>query len=418
MSLNMSNNYLKNSFKLPCGVTIKNRIVKSAITERVSNSKLEPNKKHHKLYKLWAKTGVGLVITGNVMVDELHRESVGNVYVGDNRIVPKLKEWVDIAKENDTQVWAQLSHAGRQTNKFLTSNPLAPSEVRLDKMGLFGKPKSMNKKEILDVVDKFVRSAINCKEAGFQGVQIHAAHGYLINQFLSPLTNLRKDIWGGTLENRSRLLLTIIEETRKALGDTYPISVKLNSSDFQKGAFSEEDSLRVIQMLEGKIDLLEISGGTYERLICFELNENSLPIKETTKKREAYFIEFAKKIRKNSSIPLLITGGFRTFDFCNNVLENNELDFIGMARPFITNFEDIPKFLENKIHKLDNLVIRTKIQSMDDSAEGGYYIRQVVRLAKGKKLDPKIKPITSSLFFIFYEIKKAIICKAASLIRN
>jgi len=405
---------LNSSFQLPCGLSLKNRLVKSAMTERMSNKKLEPTENHHHLYELWAKTGAALLITGNLMVDPVHRESAGNVYAGDENMIPKLQDWATAAKNGDTQVWVQLSHAGRQTNKFLTLHPLAPSKVQLRKLGLFGRPKTMSEEEIEGVIQQFVKAALNCKAAGFTGIQIHAAHGYLLSQFLSPITNLRKDQWGGNLENRSRLLLRIVEECRQALGEEFPISVKLNSSDFQRGGFSEEDSLQVIQMLDGKIDLLEISGGTYEKLVFFEMNKDLDRVKDSTQQREAYFIEFSKKVRSLSKLPLLITGGFRSVDFCNQVLSNAELDFVGMARPFITNFNDIPAFLKNDIAKLENLVVRTGIKAIDDSAEGGYYARQLIRIAKGKNLDPKLRPISSSMFLILHEFRKAILRRMGS----
>lgn len=404
----MTTNYLKTSFKLPCGVVIKNRLVKSAMTERISNKKLEPTEELHHLYKSWTKTGAGIMITGNVMVDPIHRESAGNVYAGEESMLPKLKSWAEAATQNNTEVWVQLSHAGRQTSRFLKARPQAPSKVQLHKMGLFGKPKAMTEQEIEALIGKFVTSAKLCKAAGFTGIQLHAAHGYLLSQFLSPLTNLRTDQWGGSIENRSRLLFSIIDKCRQALGPEFPIAVKLNSSDFQRGGFSEEESLQVIQKLEGKIDLLEISGGTYEKLVFFEMNEDADKIKESTKKREAYFIEFSQKIRAISKTPLLITGGFRSFEFCNDALANEELDFIGMARPFITNLADIPAFLDNKIDRLENYVVRTGIKSIDDSAEGGYYARQLIRLAKGKTLDKKIRPMRSSMFFLSHELKKSI----------
>ncbi|NRB48707.1 MAG: NADH:flavin oxidoreductase/NADH oxidase family protein [Saprospiraceae bacterium] len=401
----MSKNYLKTPFQLPCGVTIKNRLVKSAMTERLSNKNLEPTEKHHHLYKSWAQTGAGLLITGNVMVDPIHRESAGNVYVGEESMLPKLKTWAEMATQNDTQAWVQISHAGRQTSRFLTARPMAPSAVQLHKMGLFGKPRAMTEVDIQELIKRYVKSAQLCQAAGFTGIQFHSAHGYLLSQFLSPITNLRTDQWGGTIENRSRLLLRLVEETRKVVGASFPISVKLNSSDFQNGGFTEEESLQVIQLLEDKIDLLEISGGTYEKLAFFEGIEG---VKASTRKREAYFIEFATKLRAVSKIPLLITGGFRSFEFCNQVLEKNELDFVGMARPFITNLKDIADFLEGKVDKLEDLLVRTGIKSVDDSAEGGYYARQLIRIAEGKPLDPNISPVKSSLFFLYHELKKSI----------
>lgn len=329
------------------------------------------------------------------------------MYVGEESILPKMRLWAEAAKTEDNHVWVQISHSGRQTSRFNKLHPLAPSEVQLHQLGLFGKPKAMTEKDIQLVVNGFVKAAELCKKAGFTGIQIHSAHGYLLSQFLSPRTNLRTDQWGGSLENRSRLLMAIIDETRRVVGADFPISVKLNSSDFQRGGFTEEESLQVIQMLEGKIDLLEISGGTYENLVFLTRNEGQGNIKESTRKREAYFMAFSKKVRAISSLPLLITGGFRSFDFCNQVLENQELDLIGMARPFITNMDDIPAFLDQKVDQLDNLVIRTGFKAFDSSAEGGFYARQLVRLAKGLEVERSMIPMLASVFLVYHEFVQA-----------
>lgn len=347
------------------------------------------------------------MITGNVVVDAIHRESAGNVYVGSDLIIPSLQEWTTAAKENNTAVWAQISHAGRQTSRFLTRRPLAPSEIQLKKLFLFGKPRAMSASDIEEVIRRFVDVARICKEGGFDGIQLHSAHGYLLHQFLSPITNRRTDQWGGSLDNRCRLLMTIIDQTRAVVGSTFPISVKLNSSDFQKGGFTEEESLAVVKKLEGKIDLLEISGGTYEKLVFFEMHKDLDKVRESTMRREAFFIEFSKKVRAVSQVPLLVTGGFRSHQFCNNVLEKKELDFIGMARPFITNIDEISDFINGKVDKLDNLIIGTGFKSLDDAAEGGYYARQLIRLSEGRPLDTKLRPFKSAIFFTLHELRKA-----------
>lgn len=404
----MKKNLLKTPLQLPCGATLKNRLVKAAMTERISDTNLEPTEQHYHLYKKWAATGAGLLITGNVLVDSIHLESAGNIYVSDEKILPKLKLMAEAATSARHHAWVQISHAGRQTNRFSTLRPLAPSEVQLHLLGLFGKPKAMTEADIQKVIAGFVKAAVISKKAGFTGIQIHSAHGYLLSQFLSPKTNIRTDKWGGSLENRSRLLMTIIQEVRKAVGLAFPISVKLNSSDFQRGGFTEEESLQVIKMLDGKIDLLEISGGTYEKVVFLEMNEEVAKVKESTRQREAYFIEFSKKVRAITNLPIMITGGFRSFDFCNQALENGELDLIGMARPFITNLDDIPAFLDGKIEKLENLVLRTGIKVFESTAEGGFYAKQIIRLANGKEVNLKMSPMGGSMFFVWHELTKSL----------
>ncbi|NJO87596.1 MAG: hypothetical protein HC831_00515 [Chloroflexia bacterium] len=255
---------LTSEFALPCGAILKNRLVKAAMTERIADRHNEPVIGHERLYQEWAKTGAGLLITGNVMIDRKHLESAGNVCFDNENVLPKLKKWANAAVKDGNHVWVQISHAGRQANKFSTARPKAPSEVQLKKLGLFGKPKAMTEDEITQIKNAFVKAAGLAKSAGFTGVQIHSAHGYLLSQFLSPKTNLRTDSWGGSIENRSRLLRSIIKETRELVGNDFPISVKLNSSDFQKGGLTEEESLEVVKMLDKEgVDLFEISGGTY-----------------------------------------------------------------------------------------------------------------------------------------------------------
>ncbi|MCK8521127.1 NADH:flavin oxidoreductase/NADH oxidase family protein [Aquimarina sp. D1M17] len=399
---------ISTEFILPCGAKLKNRLVKSAMTERISNKNFEPTVGLERLYKQWSDSGAGLLITGNVVIDRRHLESAGNVCFDDEHMLPKIRSWAREATSNGNHAWVQISHSGRQTNKFSTGRPLAPSEVQLKKMGLFGKPKAMTEEDIQDVIKGFVNAAKISKNAGFTGVQIHSAHGYLLSQFLSPITNKRTDKWGGSIENRSRLLITIIREVRKEVGNDFPIAVKLNSADFQRGGFIEEESLEVVKMLDiERIDLLEISGGTYEKLAFFILNEEGKEVKESTKRREAYFIEFAKKIRAISNLPLMITGGFRSYGFCNEVLQSGEVDLIGMARPFITNMKDIPGFLEGEVPVLENLVVRTGMKQFEDAAEGGFYARQLIRFSKGKELKVNMSPLWCSMFLIIYEFRKA-----------
>ncbi|MCP4977139.1 MAG: NADH:flavin oxidoreductase/NADH oxidase family protein [Maribacter sp.] len=388
---------------LPCGASIQNRIAKAAMTERLAGRDLKANKWHLNLYKKWADSGAGLLITGNIMVDRRYKESSGNIVIENESGLKELQTLTANGLRKGNHLWAQINHAGRQSTIFSTFKPIAPSAVQLKRIMLFAKPRAMTIEEIENVIDRFVSTAVICKKAGFTGVQIHGAHGYLINQFLSPKTNLRTDDYGGSIENRSRLLLRIIRKSRVELGPYFPISVKLNSADFQRGGFNEDDALYVIEKLHDlKIDLLEISGGTYENTVFLTKRIE----RESTRKREAYFMDFAEKIRKHTNIPLMVTGGFRTFDFCEQVLKNKELDMIGFARPFL-NDEGFPSnFVNGVSKKVQDANFNFKIKKLADFAEAGFYDYQIHQIAKNKPLKPNYNPYLGVLRFTKNELLK------------
>ena len=399
-------------FKLPCGAVLNNRIAKAATTERLCGRNNLPNNDLIRLYDRWADTKAGLLITGNIMINRSHLESAGNVVIDNSDVHPNMIEWAKAGKKHGNHIWVQISHSGRQTSRFVNTHPKSASDVQLKKMGVFGKPQAMTETDIEEVIRGFVRVASVCKRAGFTGIQVHAAHGYLLSQFLSPTTNHRNDAWGGSLENRSKLLMTIIEKMRKEVGDSFPISVKLNSADFQKGGFTEEDSLEVIVKLErAGIDLLEISGGTYEKVVFFSGKEETL--RESTKRREAYFIDFAQKVRKVSSMPLMVTGGFRTHAFSSSSIKRGEVDVVGMARPFITNIDQMYGFIKGEVEDLADLMIKTGVHELDDSAEGGFYARNIIRLARGKDAKFNYSSFGNAFFLIRHEMVKGIIRKVA-----
>jgi 2,4-dienoyl-CoA reductase-like NADH-dependent reductase (Old Yellow Enzyme family) len=196
----------------------------------------------------------------------------------------------------------------------------------------------MTEEDIESVITGFARCAKVVIDAGFTGVQLHAAHGYLLSQFLSPRSNQRQDQWGGSLENRARLLLASVSRVRAAVGPSIPISVKLNSADFQRGGFDFDESLQVAKWLEqASVDLIEISGGTYEQPRLLNL-DGMEPVEEqsvaaSTRAREAYFVDFAEAMHKEVSIPLMVTGGLRRLDAMNLALESGAADMIGIGRP-------------------------------------------------------------------------------------
>ena len=235
----------------------------------------------------------------------------------------------------------QISHAGRQTPGEVNSSPLAPSNVRLKIPGKkYGIPKPMTEEDILDLIERFVFTAKIARETGFTGIQLHSAHGYLLSEFLSPDINTRNDAWGGSIENRARVHLEIIKRCRAEVGSDFPISMKLNSADFQKGGFTADESIQVAKMVESAgLDLIEISGGTYEqpRLIGVDnisINPKRSEVrKESTIAREAYFLEYAKNIREAVSLPLMVTGGFRSKQGIENALDSHVCQIVGVGRP-------------------------------------------------------------------------------------
>jgi 2,4-dienoyl-CoA reductase-like NADH-dependent reductase (Old Yellow Enzyme family) len=253
----------------------------------------------------------------------------------------------------------QISHAGRQTPGEINSSPLAPSDIRLKIPGKnYGTPTPMTEENILDVIDRFVFTAKIARETGFTGVQFHSAHGYLLSEFLSPDINNRNDAWGGSIENRTRIHLEIIKRCRQEVGEDFPISVKLNSTDFQKGGFSPDESIKVAQILENAgVDIIEISGGTYEqpKLIGIDASINpkrSEKRKESTIAREAYFLEYAKDIRSAVSLPLMVTGGFRTRDGIEEALRSNVCQIVGIGRPLCADPYCIKKLIAGELENL------------------------------------------------------------------
>ena len=345
---------------LPCGEKIKNRICKGAMTEGLADDQNRATQKHVNLYDGWSQGGAAILLTGNVQIDHRYLERPGNVVIEgtqSNEQLSRLASYAEAGTKNNTHLWMQISHAGRQTPAAVAETPVAPSEVQLKMPGAqFGKPRALSHEEILDIIDRFAHCSAIAKDTGFTGVQIHGAHGYLVSEFLSPDINLREDDWGGSLEKRAKLLIEIIRSVRKSVGDKFPISLKLNSADFQKGGFSHEDSIQVASWLNNEgLDLLEISGGTYEQPHLVGLDDMSMnperaeERRESTIAREAYFLDYAKDIRNVFKGPLMVTGGFRSTKGMNDALSADACDVIGIARPFCIDPNIANKLLEKDI---------------------------------------------------------------------
>ena len=332
---------LSEALTLPCGAVISNRIGKAAMTEGLATAQGVPTPELERLYGLWSDGGAGMLLTGNIQVDADHLERPGNVVIDrepDAAMRSALADWARAGTRGGNHLWAQISHSGRQTQKNVNPHPKAPSAVKLGLPGgQFGEPVALTAAEIQDIVRRFGICAAAVKQAGFTGVQVHAAHGYLLSQFLSPRSNQRNDEYGGELANRARVLLDAVAAVREAVGPEFPVAVKLNSADFQKGGFAFEDSLQVAQWLEqAGVDLIEISGGTYEqpKLLGVEgvEEEEKQHVAESTMMREAYFVDFALAMREKVSIPLMVTGGFRRRDAMEQAITGGAA-MVGLGRP-------------------------------------------------------------------------------------
>ena len=403
---NSPNTLLESPLALPCGAVLPNRLAKAAMTEGLASPELCATQRHCTLYRRWSEGGSGLLITGNVQIDRRVLERPGNVAIDGNGGLAELKAWAEAGTVAGNHLWMQISHAGRQSPKYVAAEPLAPSEVPLDLLGNFRRPRAVSGSEILDFVQRFAHVSEVARDCGFTGVQIHAAHGYLLSSFLSPVTNRREDEWGGTLENRARFLLETVRAVRDRVGPDFPISVKLNSDDFRKGGFTHEDCLQVVQWLEQEnIDLLEISGGNYEQPRMLGISghsESETGVRRSTRIREAYFLDYADSIREVCSVPLMVTGGFRSRQAMEQALAEKHCEVIGIGRPLCGD-PDVPrKLFDGSLDEAPRYEDRLKLaqrgyfspagpnfmlRALNVFGAMGWYYQQIFRLADGKEAD-------------------------------
>ncbi|HEX9465691.1 MAG TPA: NADH:flavin oxidoreductase/NADH oxidase family protein [Alphaproteobacteria bacterium] len=351
---------LAQPLELPCGVTLSNRICKAAMSEGMADVDNHSTVRLERLYRRWARSGAGLLFTGNIQVDPHHLERPLNIVIHDGSGREELARLAEAGTSGGAHFWAQLSHSGRQVDAAINPAPLAPSAVEVDVIrgaGFhFATPRAMTEAEILRAIAQFGYAARQVRAAGFTGVTLHAAHGYLISQFLSPLANKRQDKWGGSLENRARFLMTILHAVRRAVGPGFPIGAKLNSSDFQKGGFTSAECVELVKMLNGtSLDLLELSGGSLEQPKVMGItlkDEGEDGRRQSTIEREAYFVNFAKDVRDVARMPVMVVGGFRSAAAMVESLDKGELDVVGLARPMIADPDGPKRLLSHDIERL------------------------------------------------------------------
>lgn len=391
---------LNQSLHLPNGQTIPNRLVKSAMSETLGAADCRAPSSMATLYGRWADGGVGLSITGNVMVDRRALGEAGNVVVEDDRDLDALSAWATAGKRGGGLIYMQINHPGRQAMKGLNAETVAPSAVPFapHMQRFFGTPRALEPTEIEDIIARFATAATVAEQAGFDGVQIHAAHGYLISQFLSPQTNLRDDAWGGDAERRRAFALATYRAIRAATGPEFGVGIKINSADFQKGGISEEESADTILALAGEgMDFVEISGGTYEAPAMAGLK------KASTQAREAYFLTFAEALRSRLTVPLLVTGGFRSGQAMADAVASNTIDLVGLARPLAVDPDFPRKLLADGEIRLDLPRRRTGIKFLDKMGmlEVTWYERQLHRMAKGKPTRPNESGLRSFFGYLW-----------------
>lgn len=391
----MTSTPLSRPLDLPTGQILPNRIVKAATSENLADRRTgAPTAALEQLYRTWAQGGAGLLITGNVVVDWDGREGPGNVVITGAEHREALGRWVDAVHEHGAQLWMQISHAGRQASRRTTARPVAPSPIGLRGYGpLTARPRALSDAEIRALIAGFARAASLAVESGFDGVQIHGAHGYLVSQFLSPLVNRRDDDWGGDDQRRMRFLLELAAAIRAAIGRDRALAVKLNSADFQRGGFDTESSLAVAEALEvAGVDAIEISGGNYESPAMMGVADRRA---SSTRSREAYFLDFAETLRARVSIPLLLTGGLRNGATMTRILEEGAVDLIGMARPLIAE-PDLPRRLLADPEAASTPVdLATGIKKLDALIEALWYGRQLERIAGGRRPELTLSRFTS-----------------------
>ncbi|MBC9248358.1 NADH:flavin oxidoreductase/NADH oxidase family protein [Paracoccus sp. 11-3] len=374
---------------LPNGQVIPNRIAKAAMEENMADARHLPGAALLGLYRQWGAGGVGMILTGNVMVAADAVTGPGGVVLDGKQPLEPFREWAKAGKAKGARMWMQINHPGRQVYAKTNPTAIAPSAVPVE-MGkysdMFTKPRAMTEADIARVIDQFATAAELAEKAGFDGVEIHAAHGYLLSQFLSPLTNRREDQWGGSLENRARIVIEIVRATRARASAGFGVGVKLNSADFQKGGFDAKDAAAVVQMLNHEaVDLVEISGGSYESPAM-----HGRPQQETkrasTRRREAYFLDFARDIVAVAAMPIMVTGGIRSRATAEDALAPEDgragVAMVGIAQA-LAYAPDLP----NRWKRAEDVIDVPKVtwkSSLASLATMALTKRQLQRMGRGK----------------------------------
>ncbi len=328
-------------------ISIVNRFVRSATHAFMADADGYVTDRQIQLLTDLARGEVGLIVSGHAFIHPRGKASLSQTAVYDDRFVPGLQRMVEAVHRFPSRIFLQLSHAGRQTKEKLAGGtPLAPSAVYEPIFKIT--PQILTEQDIQELIQGFIKSAQRAKEAGFDGVQLHLAHGYLLSAFLSPHTNRRSDRWGGSLDNRMRIIVQIIQGIQSGSGRDFPVMVKMNSTDLLPQGLNIEDAKAAAVILEGAgIHAIEVSGG------MSEAGQASIWKGPFTEAEEGYFLENAAQIKSAVTLPILGLGGLRTFAKMEKALQEGRADMISMSRPFIRTPDLIQRFRTGKIKKSD-----------------------------------------------------------------
>jgi 2,4-dienoyl-CoA reductase-like NADH-dependent reductase (Old Yellow Enzyme family) len=376
---------------LRSGGRLRNRVAKAAMEEGMAGSSQMPDERLISLYRRWGAGGAGLLITGNVMVHAEALTGPGGVVLDERASLDPFARWAEAGKAGGAAMWMQISHPGRQAQAVMPGVVWAPSAVRVE-LGKhskrFGRPVAMTEGQIGATVRRFATSAGLAEGAGFDGVEVHAAHGYLLSQFLSPLVNKRTDAWGGELANRARMLLDVVRAIRRVVSPSFAVAVKLNSADFQRGGFDAHDAAKVIAMLEPLgVDLVELSGGSYESPAMA-----GRPTDGRTAAREAYFLELATELAEISPLPLMLTGGITRREIAERVLASG-VALVGMGTALAVT-PDLPNRWEAGLEATERLARVTWSDKTLASAASMALVRhQMRRITRGRHPTGRTHPV-------------------------
>ncbi|MET7726148.1 NADH:flavin oxidoreductase/NADH oxidase family protein [Streptomyces mirabilis] len=375
---------------LRSGQVLGNRIAKAAMEENMAGDGQLPDGQLLSLYRRWATGGTGLLITGNVMVHAEALTGPAGVVLDDAAPLEPFTEWANAGKSGGGAMWMQINHPGRQIQADMPGVVWGPSAVGVDlgkHSSRFGRPVAMTPDQIEATVTRYAVTAHRAEKAGFDGVEVHAAHGYLLSQFLSPLVNQRTDEWGGSLENRARMLLDVVRAVRAAVSPSFAVAVKLNSADFQRGGFDTDDARQVIAMLEPLgVDLVELSGGSYESPAM-----SGRPADARTQAREAYFLDLAKDLVKTSPLPLMLTGGITRRDTAELVLASG-VALVGMGTALAVT-PDLPdRWRHGREADRQLRPVTWSDKALASAASMAQVRHQLRRIARGRRPKPHTRP--------------------------